>query len=146
MKTKDMVLFSLQHPVRRQQNSNCSVNSFEMVVYEDIFNCGLFRKFWLNKVENQTFKCILSHLVRRRHARCWARGSPILVHKYVDHGSATMLATKRPASVTPEVHLKNLLHIGDAVCKGKYSPWLWNPGRIPPEVQNRGISHPTKKD
>ena len=25
-------------------------------------------------------------------------------------------------------------------------PWLWNPGQTPPEVQNRGIGGPTKKD
>ena len=34
-------------------------------------------------------------------------------------------------------------HTSEIACKG--SPWFWNPGQTSPEVQNRGISGPTKR-
>ena len=53
--------------------------------------------------------------------------------RYVDQkGLAAMLSSIQSAGVAPEVNLRN-------------PPWLWNPGQISPEVQNRGISGPTKR-
>ena len=57
----------------------------------------------------------------------------------------TMLATKRSAGTAPEVNLRNLLHMGNKVCKWGNPPWLWNPGQMSPKVQNRGISGPIEK-
>ena len=49
------------------------------------------------------------------------------------------------AGVTPEVNLRNLLCEGEEAHKWGNPPWLWNPGQTSPEVQNRGISGPTKR-
>ena len=35
---------------------------------------------------------------------------------------------------------------GQESMQARNPPWLWNPGQTSPEVQNRGISGPTKKD
>ena len=64
------------------------------------------------------------------------------------NGLAAILVTKRnkrSPGVTPEVNLRKPLHTGDKACKQGNPPWLWNPVQISPEVQNRGISGPTKK-
>ena len=52
---------------------------------------------------------------------------------------------KRLAGVVPEVNLRIPLHAGDKTCKQGGPPWLWNQGQMSPEVQNRGISGPTKR-
>ena len=49
------------------------------------------------------------------------------------------------AGVTPEVNLRNPLCTGEEARKQGNPPWLWNPGQTSPEVQNRGISGPTKR-
>ena len=49
------------------------------------------------------------------------------------------------AGVTPEVNLRTPLCTGEEACKRGNPPWLWNPGQTSPEVQNRGISGPTKR-
>ena len=49
------------------------------------------------------------------------------------------------AGVAPEVNLRNPLCAGEEACKWGNPPWLWNPGQTSPEVQNRGISGPTKR-
>ena len=57
---------------------------------------------------------VLSHAVRQWHDRSQTQVPPVLVCKYVDwNGSATMLATKRSASVTPVMNLRILLHAHD---------------------------------
>ena len=61
------------------------------------------------------------------------------------NGSAAMLAAKRSAGVAPEVNLRNALHISDEANQSGNPPWLWNRGQSSPEVQNRGISGPTKR-
>ena len=49
----------------------------------------------------------------------------MLVHKYVDrNGLATMLATKKPAGVAPEVNLRILLHAGDETHEQVDPTWL----------------------
>ena len=66
--------------------------------------------------------------------------------RYMDQkGLATMLTSIQSAGVTPEVNLRNLLWTGEEVHKRGNPPWLWNPGQTSPEVQNRGISGPTKR-
>ena len=50
---------------------------------------------------------------------------------------AAMLAAKSSAGVTPEVNLRNLLQTGDEARKQGNPPWLWNPGQMSPEVQNK---------
>ena len=54
-------------------------------------------------------------------------------------GLAASLGTKRSAGITPEVNLKILLHASKGI-----HPKFETYGRSP-EVQNRGISGPTKK-
>ena len=53
--------------------------------------------------------------------------------------------SKRSAGVAPEVNLRNPLCAGEEVCKQGNPPYLWNTGQTSPEVQNRGISGPTKR-
>ena len=68
------------------------------------------------------------------------------VYMYVDQkGLAAMLTSVQSAGVTPEVNLRNSLCAGEEACKRGNPPWLWNPGQTSPEVQNRGISGPTKR-
>ena len=83
---------------------------------------------------------VLSHAVRQRHTQSWAWATPMLVCKYVVQiGLATMLATKRSAGVTPDLNLRNPLHLGDKTPKQGNPPWLWSPGQMLPEAQN-GLS------
>ena len=66
--------------------------------------------------------------------------------RYVDENdSAAMLVAKKSAGVPSEVNLRILLCTGDKAHKQVDPPWLWNPGQMSPEVQNRGISGPTKR-
>ena len=51
-----------------------------------------------------------------------------------EKGSAAMLATKKTASVAPEVDLTNPLYAGDKARRDP--PLLWNPGQMSQEVQN----------
>ena len=68
------------------------------------------------------------------------------VCRYVDQkGLAAMLTSIQLAGVTPEVNLRNLLCTGKEAHKRGNPPWPWNPGQTSPEVQNRGISGPTKR-
>ena len=63
------------------------------------------------------------------------------VCKYVDQkGSAAMLTSIQSAGVATEVNLR----ITQARKHARNPPWLWNPGQTSPEVQNRGISGPSK--
>ena len=66
------------------------------------------------------------------------------VCEYMDQkGSAAMLTSIQTAGVAPEVNLR----ITQVRKHAKRDPpWLWNPGQMSPEVQNRGISGPTNKD
>ena len=82
------------------------------------------------------------------HDRSQSRAPPILVRNYMELdeiGSAAMLATKRSAGVTPEVNLRIPFSVGNEVCKQRDPPWLWKLGQMSPEVQNGGISGPTKR-
>ena len=64
------------------------------------------------------------------------------VCKYVDQkGSAAMLTSIKSAGVAPEVNLR----ITQMRKCARDTPWLWNPGQTPLEVQNSGISGPMKK-
>ena len=56
-----------------------------------------------------------------------------------------MLAAKRSAGDVPEVNLRIPLHIGDEAHKQGDPPWPWNQRQMSPEVQQRGISGPTKR-
>ena len=55
-----------------------------------------------------------------------------------------MLAAKKTAGVKPKVDLRNPAYAGDEAREQEDPPWLWNPGQMLPEVQNRGTSSPTK--
>ena len=69
------------------------------------------------------------------------------VRKYVDeNGLAAMLATKRSVGVSPEVNLRILLQASDKTCTWGNPSLLWNLLQILPEVQNRCISGPVKKN
>ena len=82
-----------------------------------------------------------------------ARGFPFDSHqclrRYVDEiSSAAMLATKRSAGVASEVNLREhvmLLIRLHQVWIRQNPVWLWNLEETSPEVQNRGISGPTKR-
>ena len=64
-------------------------------------------------------------------------------HKYVGQkGSAAMLSIKISAGVAPEVNLKNSTQQESMQVRNQ--PWLCNSAQTLPEVQNRGISGPTK--
>ena len=81
------------------------------------------------------------------------RGLPFDSHqclrRYVEEiGSAAMLAAKRSAGVAPEVNLRErvTLLVRLRQVRIRQNPlWLWNPEETSPEVQNRGISGPTKR-
>ena len=90
---------------------------------------------------------VLSHAVRQRVLDPGLKSHQYLyVCKYVDwNGFGAMLATKRSAGVTPEVNLRNPLHVGDEACKQVDRPWLWKTWQMLPEVQSRGISGATKR-
>ena len=61
---------------------------------------------------------VLSHTVRKRHDRSQIQAPSVLVCRYMDqNGSASMLATKRSAGVTPEVNLGILLGTGNKTWK-----------------------------
>ena len=65
------------------------------------------------------------------------------VCKYMDQkGPTAMLTSIQSAGVTTKV---NLLII-QARKHARDLPWLWNPGQTSPEVKNRGISGPTKRN
>ena len=63
---------------------------------------------------------------------------------WMKKGSATMLATKKSAGVTPEVNQESIAHRRQSM-PVRDPFWLWNPGNMSPEVQNRGISGHTLK-
>ena len=54
--------------------------------------------------------------------------------------SMTCMTSIQSAGVAPEVNLR----ITEARKYASDPPWLWNPEQMSPEVQNRGISGPTK--
>ena len=56
------------------------------------------------------------------------------------------MAAKRSARVAPDVKLRNPLHTGDKAHKRGESTLALKPGQMSPELQNRGISSPAKKD
>ena len=58
-------------------------------------------------------------------------------------GAADMMTTKGASDVTTEVSMRDSLHGGDKAHKRVNSPWLWNPGYIIPEVQDRFTSGPS---
>ena len=68
------------------------------------------------------------------------------VHKYVDENdSAAMLPAKELAGVAPEINPRNPLHEGNEAHRQGNPPLLWNPEETSTEVQNLGISVPTKR-
>ena len=68
---------------------------------------------------------VWSHAVRQQHNKSQTQVPPMLVCKYIDWNSSTvMLATRRSTGVTPEVNLRILLHIGNKAYKKGDPPWL----------------------
>ena len=66
---------------------------------------------------------------------------PMLAHMD-QNGLDAMLTSIQSAGVTPDVNLR----ITQARKHAKRDlPWLWNPGQMSLEVQNKGISGPTKR-
>ena len=66
--------------------------------------------------------------------------------RYVDQkGLGAMLPSIQSAGVTPEVNLRSLLCTGEEAHKRGNPHWLWNPEQTSPEVENRGITGPTKR-
>ena len=65
--------------------------------------------------------------------------------KGVQPTHSDFLAVKRSEGVASEVNLRYLLRTGDEACKWRNLLWLWIPRQTSPEVQNRGISDPTKR-
>ena len=64
------------------------------------------------------------------------------VCRYVDQkGLAAMLTSVQSTGVAPEVNVR----ITQVRKHARDPHWLWNPGQTSPEVQNRGISGPTKR-
>ena len=66
----------------------------------------------------------------------------MLLHKY---GSAAMVATKRSTGVSPEVNVKECTSCMLLPSANKAAHSGFETQRRPPEVQNRGISRPTKR-
>ena len=64
------------------------------------------------------------------------------VNTWIRTDRLAMLIAKRSAGVAPEVNLRNLLLTGD---EARDPLWLSNPEQMLPEVQNRGVSGPTKR-
>ena len=58
---------------------------------------------------------------------------------------AAMLTSIQSAGVAPEVNLRNSWHAGDKAHKQGIHPSFETHGRVSSEVQNRGISGPTKR-
>ena len=100
----------------------------------------------------------MQNKLSRRSSVGWAfahgaRGLPFDSHqclrRYVEEiGSAAMLAAKRSAGVAPEVNLRERVMLLVRLCQVRIRQnplWLWNPEETSPEVQNRGISGPTKR-
>ena len=87
----------------------------------------------------------LSHTVRQLwHDRPRTRARPMPTHRYMEEKSlAYMLTTKRSAGVTPEVNLREHMTLHQVWIR--LPLWLWNPEEMSPEVQNRGITGPTKR-
>ena len=56
-------------------------------------------------------------------------------------GLAAMLTSIQSASIAPDVNLR----ITQVRQHARDPTWLWNPGQMSPEVQNRGISGPMKR-
>ena len=71
-----------------------------------------------------------------------------MICKYVDENSlAAMLAAKRSAGVAPDVNLRILLCVGNKAHKQGDATLALKPrADITSEVQNRGISGPTKRN
>ena len=66
-------------------------------------------------------------------------------YRYMEEiGLATMLATKRPAGVTPQVNLRERVICMPLPSANKAAHSGFETQRRLPEVQNRGISDPTK--
>ena len=85
----------------------------------------MFMKYNLTSNPNACERSLASHAVYML-IQC----TPLLVEK---------------AGVAPEVNLRNPLCTDEEARKWGNPPWLWNPGQTSPEVQNRGISSPTKR-
>ena len=67
-------------------------------------------------------------------------------HRYVEElDSAAMLATKRLAGVTPEVNLGEHVTHTTPPSVTRLPTLAFNLDETSPEVQNRGISDPTKR-
>ena len=85
-----------------------------------------------------------SHTVRQRQCdRSQFQTPPMPAYRYMEeNGSAAMLPAKRLAVVTPEVNLRECItHTPlPSVNKAAHSE------EMSPEVQNRGINSPHKKD
>ena len=93
-----------------------------------------------------------SDLVTHRWAahHCVGGSNPNAYERSLTSHAVYMLIQCTPllvekASVAPEVNLRNPLCAGEEARKWGNPPWLWNPGQTSPEVQNRGISGPTKR-
>ena len=137
----------LEQHIGRSQFSDWFVNNSKMVVYEIFFHIAKVRiscsnpdskMFFIDNHYKTVYGPVGIFLYLRQGFKMW-------VHKYVDWNSReTLLTAKRPAGVVPEVNLRNLLHARDKSHKQGNSPWLWNPGQMSPEVQNRDISGSTK--
>ena len=86
----------------------------------------------------QTVECLPG-----RHHRSWFQAQPMPTCRYVEeYGLAAMLAANMSAGVTLEVNLREcVMHMPPpSVNKAAHS----GPQKPSPEVQNRGISGPTK--
>ena len=64
---------------------------------------------------------------------------------WIKTGLAAMLTVKTSTGVAPEVNLRNPLHAGNEAHKQGIFPGFQILRQMSPEVQNRGISGPTKR-
>ena len=67
-----------------------------------------------------------------------------LTSRWMRMARLSYLPQKLSTGVAPEVNLRISLQAGDKAWKLGDPHWLWNPEHMSPEVQNRGISGPTK--
>ena len=85
------------------------------------------------------------------HTQYWVWVPPMLVYKcasrsmcikwpscHADHQEVSRCHTRGASEESIPCRLQCM--------QMREPPWLWNPEQISPEVQNRGISRPTKKD
>ena len=80
------------------------------------------------------------------HDESQFQAPPMPAHRYVEYnGSAAILATKRSAGVTPEVNLGECVTHRSPPSVNKAAHSIFKTQDMSPEVQNRGISGPTKR-